>query len=389
MKTRIIAFLTFFLFTVVSVQSQIINELKSFVDSTEIIFNNGRRMLYQNIAAGDYSKARQIYIFLNEAAKEKQCNVFTYNEELYIHLLLTDWQEWLVCAQDYSNRIKITSCYNYSESYVERYYNLAFKNLKRLNDELQKQTLSPEQHDLLRIYLHLIANDLEDELYPVFYKAYQRNFPLSTYNDFLKGYLPKPQIKRSIAFSLGPTIMIPTGNLANAFSPGVLFNYTMDINVGKVYAGFHFDAGSLEILKPIAFTDGMQQVMFNPGERFSFVGGGLYVGYFLLRSNRFHVAPFLNIGGYTFESNLYPDNDPEFQVFDSFVFGPGIHTEFRLAEFNIDSYYGASTPGMQPKSYVSLKMDIGYNIITQKVNSLYRGNLPYLRFGLVWGIGNF
>lgn len=388
MKTKIITLSTILVFVLVPAQSQIINELKSFVDSTEIIFNNGRRMMYQSLATGDVAKAREVYTYLNDESRKKQCKAFSYNEELYINLLLSDWEGWLQNAEEYTERIKITSCYNYSESYVERYYNLAYKSLDRLKNEMQKQNLHPEQRDLLSIYFNLIAHDQDNEIYKVLYKAFQRNYPLSTYTEFLKGYLPKPSIKRSMVFSLGPTVVIPTGQLSKVFSPGVLFNYTMDFNIGKVYAGFHFDAGSLELLKPIGFTDGMQQVFFNPGERFSFVGGGLYMGYFLLRSGRIHIAPYMNIGGYTFESNLYPNNDPEFQIFDSFVFGPGIHTEFRIAEFTIDSYYG-TTPGIQPKSYVSLKMDIGYDIVTQKVNPLYSGNLPYLRFGLVWGIGNF
>jgi len=46
-------------------------------------------------------------------------------------------------------------------------------------------------------------------------------------------------------------------------------------------------------------------------------------------------------------------------------------------------------PGMESKSYISVKMDIGYDVVTKKINPGFRGNLPYLRLGLVWGIGNF
>ena len=44
---------------------------------------------------------------------------------------------------------------------------------------------------------------------------------------------------------------------------------------------------------------------------------------------------------------------------------------------------------MESNSYLSLKLDIGYDIVTQKINPDFKGNLPYLRVGLVWGIGNF
>jgi len=390
MKTRLLPIVGLLLFATTTLQSQILNELRSYVDSSEVIFNNGRRMIYHSLASGDTMKAREVLTYLTDEASKKQCSAFSYNEELYINLLLSDWQGWLINAADYNSKIKEAACYKFTESYLDRLYNLTNRNIDRITSEIEIRNLSDEERELMQIYLYLIKNNQEDEKYSALYKAFAKKYPSSMYSGFLKGYLPKPKTKGSFAISVGPTVMLPTGALAQTFKPGVLFNYTMDVNLGKVYAGFHFDGGSMELKTPIYFINDLgQRVMdFDPGYKFSFVGGGVYMGYFLQRSNRFHLAPYMNIGGYTFESNLYPNNEPEYQIFDSFVFGPGIHTEFKLTEFNLDPYYGA-VPGMESKSYISLKMDIGYDIVTKKVSSGFKGNLPYIRLGLVWGIGNF
>lgn len=390
MKTKILSLFAALFFSVFSSNAQLLDEIRAYVDSSEVVFNNGRRMLYQSISDSDVIRSEKLFILLKEEAAKKHCSAFSYNEELYINLLLKDWKSWLANAENYKNRIALAGCYSFQDNYVERLYNLTIKNIEDIENSLVDIDLQTDERELIQLYLYLIKNN-PDEIYSVRYKNLKKNHSKTLYSEFIKGYMPRPVTKGAFAFSIGPTLMIPSGKLADNFNTGVLFNYTMDFNIGKVYSGFHFDAGSLELTQAINFVDGGNNVVhtFTPGDKFSIVGGGLYGGYFLVRNKRFQLAPYVKIGGYTLESTLYNDvDDPEYEILNSFVYGPGLHTEIKLTEFTLDPYYG-TLPGMESNSYLSLKLDIGYDIVTQKINPDFKGNLPYLRVGLVWGIGNF
>lgn len=390
MKTRLLSLVFAVLCFSLPVQSQILNEIRSFVDSTEIILDNGRKMLYQNLAAGDYEKAAEVYQFLKTEAAGNHCFALNYNEDLYVNLLLNNWEDWLDNAANYNDIIKLSACYNYSENYVERLYSLTIKNLDTIEAGLTGKDFQGDEWNLIRLYLYLLKNKVDDGLYKTHYKTFLKNYPNSVYTGFVKGYFPKPPTKGAFAMSVGPTFMMPQGNLAEVVKSGVLFNYTMDLNIGKMYCGFHLDGGSLELKTPVSFSNesGVVVQNFSKGDKFSLIGGGIYAGYYFVRSRNIQIAPYVNIGGYTLESKLYPGDEPEYEVFNSFVVGPGLHTEFKIKEFSLDPYYGAM-PEMEASSYVSLKIDIGYDIRTKKVNPDFMGNLPYVRMGLVWGVGNF
>lgn len=392
-KTLILFFIG--IASIIPVKAQLDAHLLGYVDSTEIIMNNGRRLVYQSLAEGNYSKAEEVYNYLKAEADKRLCFAFNLNEDLYINLLLTNWNNWFSIARSYNEQISKSACYNFSENYVERLFKLTQKNLQRINENLTQQTLVADESSLIELFLQLISNDELNQLYKARYNLFQKKYPASQYNGFFTKYFPKPPVKAGFSMSAGPTFVRPSGNLSEVFKNGTMINMTIDLNVGRLYSGLHVDAGWLDLKVPIVFRDNSGQVVmsFNAGETFSLTGGGLYAGYFLFRTKHFQLAPFMKLGAYTFESMLYPDydeyNDPEFQIFDSFIFGPGLHTEFKLHEFTLDSYY-SMFPGAEATSYISLKMDVGYDVVTtKKISPDFKGNLPYLRLGLVWGFGNF
>ena len=394
MKIRILILLCVGLASIFPAKAQLDAHLLGYVDSTEIILNNGRRLVYQSLAEGNFTKAQEVYDYLTKEAEKRLCFAFNLNEDLYINLLLTNWNNWFALARTYDEQLSKSACYNFSENYVERLFKLTQKHQQRIKEELRNQNLFVDESELIELYFQLIYNTELDQLYISRYKAFEKKYPESLYRKFFIGYFPKPPVKSAFSISLGPTFVKPTANLSQVYKNGTLFTMTMDVNIGRVYSGLHVDAGWLDLKVPIEFRNDFGQVVqqFDAGDSFSLMGGGLYAGYFFVRSKNFQLAPFVKIGGYTFESMLYDDYDEnadaEFQIFDSFIYGPGIHTELKLHEFSLDPYYGMF-PGMETKSYISVKMDIGYGVVTKKINPGFRGNLPYLRLGLVWGIGNF
>lgn len=126
---------------------------------------------------------------------------------------------------------------------------------------------------------------------------------------------------------------------------------------------------------------------FYNNDSFSYLDGGLKAGYFLVRSDRFHIAPYVTIGGTVLSSDIYEYNqmkDAEFEVLNSFTFGPALHTEVKLYE-----YKSTDGLGITRSKYVSLKLEGGYNYITHIDYPAFKGNAAYVTVALAWGTGYF
>jgi hypothetical protein len=390
MKTRILSLLVFIFAGILSVQAQIENEIRNYVDSTELLMNNGRKLLVQKILDEDILKARKIFYYLKDESASKKCTSFYYGEELYIYMALSDWNNWFNHAEKISELNNQGICYNFTEKYSDKLYKFLYQKVDSIQKEVDLQDFNAEDRELLNIFLYLVKSGKVDDEYDLKVNNFKKKYKNSKYNNFLTQFLPAPTFKGAFAYSVGPTYIIPNQKLAEVFNSGYLFNLTMDFNIKKVYTSLYVNTGLLELATPIYFSDNNNNVVmtFNPGEKFSITGGGLSLGYFLVRSKIFHLTPFVTIGGYTLESNLYEDErDPEYQIYNSFTYGPGLHTELKLFEFNLDQgmygYYG------QSKSYISLKLDAGYDFITKHNSVDFKGNQTYFRFGLSWGIGEF
>lgn len=390
MKTRILSLIILFFTCVYSLKAQIANEIKNYVDSNELIMNNGRKLLVQKILDNDILKARKIFYYLKDESSKQKCTPFYYEEELNLYLTMSDWNNWFNHAANISEYNNKDICYNFTEKYSDKLFKFIYQRIDSIQKEVDLLDLSSEEKDLMNIYLYFVKAGKIDDEYDLRVNNFKKKYRYSKFNNFISQYMPAPTFKGSFAYSLGPTYLIPNQKLAEVFNSGYLFNLTMDFNIKKVYTSLYINTGLIELITPVYFSDADNNVVrtFNPGEKFSITGGGLSFGYFLVRNKYFHLTPFVTIGGYTLESNLFEDErDPEYQIYNSFTYGPGIHTELKLFEFKMDQgmygYYG------QTKSYLSLKLDAGYDFIAKHNSIDFKGNQSYLRFGVVWGIGEF
>ncbi|MCF8232152.1 MAG: hypothetical protein K9J27_08185 [Bacteroidales bacterium] len=165
---------------------------------------------------------------------------------------------------------------------------------------------------------------------------------------------------------------------------------SIDFNVGDVYTSLLLTGGSPKLEAPFTASSQNQSFDFEKGEQFSYLEAGLNVGYFLVRSENFHLAPYGNISSTTLESDIYDDEDKdEVELINSFTYGFGVHTEIKLTEWeNTNSYY-YSYGGKASKSFLSLKIEGGHNLITNAEDDMFEGNVSYARVSLIWGFGDF
>lgn len=396
MKKSILISLLIMVMGISSSNAQIANEIRSFVDSTEILMNNGRRMLIQSLIQKDVLKATRIFLYLYDESSGKSCSSFNYGEELYIRILLSDWNGLLTHMEQIKEKRELSPCYQFTEKFNDRLYKLTNERFDAISNEIDLYEMSAEKRELLNLTLYLFRSGKADDEYSAKLKNFRKKYPNSVYNDFITMYLPDPIFKAGLGINIGTGYVLPQSKLADYFSGNLIFNLSYEFYFGNVYTSLFVNGGQLVLEKalPAYMLSNNPSANISVGDGFSFFDGGLAGGYMFVNNKRLRIAPYLMIGGITIDSGLYPDDSDHKEItpVNSFYFGPGIHCWLKLAELKINNafwfgpYYQTTSPNA--KSTLALQLNVGYNILTNMQPEL-KGNVTYLKAGLVLGMGNY
>jgi hypothetical protein len=382
---RIILISLLFIVFPLKVKSQIENEIKAYVDSTEIIVNNGRKMLVKSLTEHNYPKAFEIYQYLTNLTLKKNYSAFYYSEDIYINMLMGDWNNLLIYMLDYSNKIKKTV---YPDSYA--IMPVLYKRLSPACDSLfmvcKKSGCDKESEKVLGLLFHLIGKGSADNEYNDMLIAFRKEYKETRYADFLNNYMPHRKIQGTVSWAIGSGGIFTTGKLSENFSSNVSFNMAMDISIQKVYASLYLNSANLKLNIPFSVTGETENLTFDKDESFHYLDAGLKAGYFIIRNGKFRFAPYGSASGSFLESRLYDTekDGKEYRIFNSFTYGAGLYGELKITEFQSHNMYGASVT-----NYIGLKMETGYNVVNKFKSEAYKGNLPYASIALVWGFGDF
>jgi len=371
------AFIFFTTFSLVKAQTDFENAIASFVDSTELFADNGRRMMLQYIQTRDFEKVAEIYDFLNERTRANNCVVFTFRESMYIAVLTNNWERFLTNAAHFSDRtMRKPFCYRNSDFLLFETLDLAVRdNISQLFENALTADLTLEDKELLELYFYVIENET-DETYNRKLRAFKRKYPRSPYNDFVRGHLPFGIFRAGMGFSAGATQIFPQGNLGNYFESAIAFNLAFNCFINNFYSGFQFSAGSLTLNTPLSSSETGYHRDLRQDLRVSYIDVGVPFGYTLIRNNWFQFTPFTFLGWTTLETSFYSQDDDEsdFRFLNSFTLGGGLRAELKLITFE---HYG------EP-SNLSLRFDVGYNVPVFHSFKPVGGNVFYLRSALVW-----
>lgn len=377
-----------FLLAIVTLQlnAQIENEIKQFVDSFEIIRNNGRKLLVKSLVNEDVNKANEVYSYIISFTPDGSFLAFSFTEDLFLNLVFGNYSVVLDKALNYKDIYRKYRA-EQDEVLMNNCSNLIAKNANKIEESIDDGNFSAEEKALLNVIYLLFKSNQVDENYSLKIKSFKRDYSRSVYNSFVLGYLPGPKVHGAMSFGMGASYLVPTGQLSKSFNPSPGFNMVYDINIGKVYTSLYMQGGSFKLQTPFMAYNDIDTINFESGDSFSYFEGGVLVGYFLKRTEKFHLAPFIGLGGGSLQSNIYEDpeyNDYEVGLFNSFILGIGLHTEFKFHEYEMYNMYGYSQKG-----YFSFKLDAGYNLITNPAFNEFSGNIAYLRAGIIWGYGKF
>ncbi len=385
MKLLILTSTLLVLFKLNICQAQIEQEIKTYIDSSELIINNGRKMLINNIENKNYPKSREIYNYLRSRNTGNTYYAFYYTEELMITALTEDWTNFLNLAENY-NELSQNRCYSNTVNLINPLYKNLDSNIEEVKIKLANITLSKEDKDLINLYLYIFNKEKPDIYYSKQLSLFKKSYPTSVYNNFINYFLPARYTKGAMTFSGGSGINIPTSNLTDYFNMAASYNFSLDFNINKIYCSLYFNGSTHSLKKSFIGTLDGNTETFEKNENFVYSEGGLKGGYFLARTQKIQLAPFINIAGASIKSTRFQDDDDdndEFSATNSFVCGPGLHSEVKLTDFNKDNRYKPMP------TYLSLKLDIGYNYLTKIKYDKFKGNIAYCSFALVYGLGEF
>lgn len=364
--------------------AQIENEIRSYVDSTELLVSNGKKMLEAKLNEGDLQKSAEIFDYLSAFTAEKPLAAFNYTEEIYLNAVLGRWKQLTEILAGYSQLITRRSYYSTGQvAYSAR--QLMVDREASLRQDYMNSGLDGESLTVLDLLFHIVTAGADNKEYTAMLDEFKRNYPSGKYSEMIKNFLPGRWVRAAGSFSAGPGMIFTTGKLSETFRSGIAGNMSLDILAGRIFASLYFQGGAMKIIKPFDVTDGSQIIAFGQDDKFSYIDGGLKAGLLVSRSKRANIAPYLAIGGASLISNLYEtgNDDNEFKALNTFFYGAGLHTEVKITEIDYPTPYEVT------KAYFSIKLEAGYNVMAKVNDGYFKGNIPYVSIAAVFGMGQF
>lgn len=363
--------------------AQIVDEIKAYVDSTELIVNNGRKLLIEKINNKDYQKAKEIYEYLNQETQSTKYTAFSYNEHLFFNAIINDWEKILMLFKDYEAEI---NRYNFPYSYPigEVLFDNFTEQMDSIENNISKLEIAYEDKDILILYFSLFKKDIDIEGYNKMLSAFHKNYEPTSYESFVKDYLPRKFTRVFFNFSFGTNNTYPTEKIKKDFTSNSLgFSMSVDFTFGKVYTSLAIITTNYSSNFAFDAVVDSDTLFFKKNDDFQFTNAGLKTGYHLTKNTKIQLVPYVSISSNTLESTLYDNNKEgeEHKIISSFGYGVGSFAEFRIFKFKTRGYYSSTGT-----SYLGLRIDGGYTVIASHKDG-YNGNIPYVNLTLTWGLG--
>ncbi|MDP4276852.1 MAG: hypothetical protein Q8914_04370 [Bacteroidota bacterium] len=367
--------------------AQVEKEIRNFGDSTEFLVRNGKHFLIDRLNANDRVKAAETAGFLYGLDQTKHYRAFEYTEDLFLSLLLNNWQRVDSLARNimkyeqpayYGGRLSISAILN----------RLCIIQAPTLDLSVQASDATVAVKDLVHLLICLFESNQEnDKSWEEALKAFKKKYPDGDYKDFINHYLPKPPVQVSFSTCGGVGFPALTSQMATLFSadPGLVIGF--DVSGKKLYTSFNMQVGGLSARKPFTVNTAKGNRDFQTGDRSVLFNIGFSAGYYLMHSSRFRLLTYGNIGYDNIETSLSADDishgKKDVELVGCFAPSFGLASEVKLAD--LKNY--SQVPGLS-SGYIGLKVDGNLNF-PGKVPEGMDGQWLFAKVSLVWGLGKF
>jgi len=318
---------------------------------------------------------------------QKLSDASDYIEDFYINMLSDDWEKIDQLMIDFENQSQ-KIVYTNTQQLFYKLNDVVLKDTDKILFNCQESQINDDAKKIIEFILYYIREGKLIKDYNAKLNSIKKEFKGSEYDSFIKDFLPKKKIKAAWSFAFGSGMIFTTDDLSIFFSNSVSYNMGMDININKLFTSLYLNGSGLKLQIPFSAVSYFDTLNFEKNESFNYLDAGLKTGYFLIRNNSFHVAPYVSISGSFLMSNRYcnsEDSDLEYEVFNSFTYGAGLHTEVKILDFKYPNAYDVGPSA----GYFSIKFEGGYSEIVKFKDTYAKGNTLYFICALVLGYGQF
>jgi hypothetical protein len=369
--------------------AQIITDIKGYVDSTEILFVNARKMIVQNLLRNELQRASELFVFLKDSAQNQQCTAFTYEEELYIYTLLKDWQSLKKHIDRIQELKKRNLCYSFPANLELRLKTLIAERYAELLSHMNNEKLEAETTALIDMYLYITMTGKMDDMYAGKRKQFHKLYPDSESKHFTKEFLPETYIKGGMGASIGTISYLPLQMLSEYLTPNLGFAYSLDFFVNKLYFSAAVGISPLNLKKelPSSFMQAYPNVTLPNKKEFTMLDVNLSAGYNILKNRKLKLIPYISTGMLSISTDMYQYG----KEFDELVLvatgyaGPGLLFYLQLWEKKQNNRHLYSAYPYPPDEWntIGFHLQAGYNYLFDKTPEM-KGDISYVKLGLTF-----
>jgi len=352
----------------------------SYTDSTQVLIENGRRLLVKHITDRNYAEADKVLNYLKKKAGSSYVVLYP-GEEILATIAIRDFQLFLYNARNFDTLLEGKKKYPRYEDISTDLHAVIREEMMAIRQEVEMAALTEPDRELILLYLDYYSNEDKLGLRKKLNK-YMKQFPDSEYQHFLKEIKSSSFVGR-FNFGFGYLNERLSGEITNTIDPNISgmcmeLDFVMNRTYVSLYLGGNLNSLYSKTDLPILDTDWT----YLQGNEVGTVHYGLKVGYVVYMNSRVKTYPYVSIGGFSVTAQADDiDVDDKNELMGCFAPGFGIASEINLLSWNSTSIYG-------PNTFLYIKPNVGIDFLTTRKEQ-FKGQSVSFSLTLGMAFGNF
>ncbi|SHF74348.1 hypothetical protein SAMN05444274_10888 [Mariniphaga anaerophila] len=357
MKKFVIASLLVLVATVVYSQNDLLKEIMSYSDSTEMMIRNGKKLILEKTVSGDHQSANSTLNYIKSNADKSYVVLFPV-EELLFSLATRNFQLFLYNAKNFEtlleDKTKTVAGVNITPGLNEYLTN----EIPFISEDLDNTQLAEYDKEVISMYIRYYTGEDPTGLRQSV-KKYQKTYPDSEYSYFING-IKRTTNNGRMNFTFGYGNEFLSGDISETFTNRLhVLSMEMDGFINQLYLSLFLDGSVNRVFSNIDLPIKDTDLTHTKDQKVSSLKYGIKIGRTVFSNKRLVVYPFLTIGGYQMnsQSDIIDKNDSnntKNNLTSSFLAGVGAASDIMLIEWKSKSAY-------EPDGFLFIRPQIGYD----------------------------
>ncbi len=300
MKKTIVIFQLLMLMLYTAGQEPLPNEPAAGTDKFQLLIQQGRKEIVDQIISGNYQSAQNT---LNELKRKVDKNyvVLYPREEVLLALATRNFKLLVNNAKNYELLTRDKPTALIYDDFRETIYTYLLPEIVTITSELENSTLTPSEKEVIKIYIQFLFSDDISDLNKVI-NNFEKTHPKSNYNEFLNT-LKRLTINSRINFSAGYSSECVGAKVRdNYFDQLNTIKIEMDGFIRKLYLSLFIGGGFSNVGSDFFIRGENNEMIKKEGESISSQKYGFKLGRVIYSGKIVKLYPYLSVGGHEIKS---------------------------------------------------------------------------------------